>query len=149
MALSSIADCRCAPCQRDRGEGDHERRSHAPALADAMGAREGYPDHVPWRNPRSFVSSIDGLRPIGRTPLKTVMESSGSGSFRAGALPLNRRSVATALPSPRYLANDDWIILACSICATKAGRTLPSNAFNSAFCALGIRVLSIASITAW
>ena len=48
-----------------------------------------------------------------------------------------------------YLANDDWIILACSRCATKAGRTLTSNAFNSAFFALGIRVLSIASITAW
>lgn len=48
-----------------------------------------------------------------------------------------------------YLPSDDWIVFACSRCATKAGRTLTSSAFNSAFCALGTRVLSIASITAW
>ena len=44
-------------------------------------------------------------------------------------------------------ANDDWIFLACSRCATKAGRTLTSSAFSSSFLALGISVLSIASST--
>lgn len=87
VALSSIAHCRWASRPRDRGEGDHEWCSYAAALADAVGARERHPDHVPWRNPRSFDSSIDGVRLIGRTRLTIVMESSASG-FRTGALPL-------------------------------------------------------------
>lgn len=46
-----------------------------------------------------------------------------------------------------YLPSVAWISLACSRCPTKAGRTLTISAFSSAFLALGISVLSIASIT--
>ena len=49
----------------------------------------------------------------------------------------------------RYLPNEACTCLACSRCATKAGRTLTSSAFSSAFCAPGISVLSSASITCW
>src|SRR6185503_4312094 len=38
---------------------------------------------------------------------------------------------------------------ACSRCATNAGRTLISSAFSSPFAALGIRVVSSASMTCW
>src|SRR4051812_19099770 len=39
--------------------------------------------------------------------------------------------------------------LACSRCAWMAGRTLLMRSCSSAFCALGMSVLSIASSTAW
>src|SRR5437870_10141882 len=39
--------------------------------------------------------------------------------------------------------------LACSRCAAIAGRTLVMRLFSSAFCALGISSLSIASSTCW
>src|SRR5438128_119612 len=39
--------------------------------------------------------------------------------------------------------------LACSRCAAIAGRTLVMRPFSSAFCALGISSLSIASSTCW
>src|SRR3954466_1782812 len=48
-----------------------------------------------------------------------------------------------------YLVRDDCTCFACSRCATNAGRTLTSSALRSAFCALGISVLSTASSTCW
>src|SRR5687767_13333713 len=59
------------------------------------------------------------------------------------SFPLRRPKV------PRYLFSDDWSCLACSRCATNAGRTLTSNAFNSSFLAPGMSVLSSASMTCW
>src|SRR5262249_55446495 len=56
------------------------------------------------------------------------------------------------LQGPRHVAgylSFDWIILACSRCATKAGRTLTISAFSSSFLALGMSTLSTASSTCW
>ena len=39
VALPSFIDCGCSAGQRHRGTRDHQRRSHAAALADAAGTR--------------------------------------------------------------------------------------------------------------
>ena len=93
----------------------------------------------------AFTVSVSGAKTSASITNGTSFRSGRSRRRRGG--PIEEQAATTPVRTAAYLVpSDDCTCFACSS-ATKAGRTLTSSAFKSAFCADGISVSSTASST--